>query len=118
MTLVDDALGEVRERMAFLGPIYEGLQDYNRLNILAPTRKIVQESIEDYSQRLLLLQAVEAALLALIEDGHPDIAVREIPQAAVDDLEINKSTIGAARAIFASGQAVTLSTSGGNPEPK
>lgn len=118
MTAVEQALVEVADRLEALAPKLEGLRDFQRLNLAPHTLEEVTQSIGDYSRRVDLLAASQKALQALMDDGHPDIPVREIDASSLADLKANKDTIDAALAGFASNAAVTVGLTAGKVEPK
>lgn len=119
MSAAQDALAEVEASLAELAPIHEGLRDYAALNLQPPTKDIINAAVLRYDQRRDALLAAKAALDALINDGHPEIPVSAIPEAAYADLQINQSTITAALGKFAPDtSAPTLGLSAGTPESK
>ena len=60
----------------------------------------------------------QALTEALMADGHPDIAVREISGEAYADLTENDTTVHAAYSRFALAPAVNLVVTPGEPENK
>ena len=64
-----------------------------RLNLEPQTRPPVESMLAAYERRDALLRTSRAALVELLDDGHPDIPVREIDTAAWSDLFSSFSTI-------------------------
>lgn len=118
MTSVDSALNEINERLTTFAPQHEGLRDFALLNLQEATKLEIDSSLKLYDRRKDLLDKAKAALEALKADGHPEIPVREISEAAFADLQGNTSTIEAAMARFASNAATTLALAEGRTEPK
>lgn len=118
MTKVEDAIVEIDERLTTFQPRHEGLKDYSRLNLQEQTAREVGESIVAYDRRVGLLRTAKAALQALMEDGHPEIPVREVSLTALADLQANQSTIAAALTQFASNAPTGVNLSAGAIEPK
>ena|ERR1044072_2617401 len=118
MSKVDDALVEIIEELTTFAPEFEGLQDFNRLNLTAHTKEGVQAAINKYQQRINLLLNAKAHLEALIGDGHPGILIMEIDLSSLQDLMRNAGTIEAALAKFNSNAATGLSLEAGAPQPK
>lgn len=118
MTAVDSALTEINERLATFAPQHEGLRDFALLNLQEATKLEIDSSLKLYDRRKDLLDKAKAALDALKADGHPEIPVREISEAAFADLQGNTSTIEAAMARFASNAAASISLVSGTVEPK
>jgi hypothetical protein len=117
-TGIDTAHTELSDALAAVGPEYEGLLDYQRLNLKPDTRREVDEAINDYARRQQLMLNALNALEALINDGYPDLAVRAIAGAAFEDLQSNAASIEAALKKFSSNQASGMTLTGGTPEPK
>lgn len=117
-TAVDAALAEVNAALASLAPPREGLKDFDRLNIHPDTQAIVRESIVLFDQRWDLLQQLKGSLEAILNDGYPTLAVRQIPASAFEDLKDNAATIEAAFATFSEATATALGLSSGIPEIK
>jgi len=118
MTAVESAIIEVTDELLEANPIIEGLQDYQRLNLKEATQREITALLDLYLRRRTYLQTSLDGLQALLSDGHPDLAVREISPAALEDLQENLDTIAAARARFASNAAVGLDPQPGVIEPK
>lgn len=118
MSLVNDAVTEAQGRLDAFGPVREGLADYARLNILPHTLEEIQAALVRYDRRIMLLHSFIVAAEALIDDGYPDLAVREIDAAALTDLQNQLDTITAARARFASNAASSVTLTAGAPEAK
>jgi hypothetical protein len=125
---VTAAIAEIDAQLVAVAPKLEGLRDYERLNIQEGTRREVNDAIGDYVRRVDLLNAAKASyqtLLdtavaqskALVEDGAPDLPVRQISAGAIADLQDQLDTITAARALFEA-QASGLNPSAGGTEPK
>ena len=117
-TAVDAAIAEVDERLAVFAPQHEGLRDFGRLNLEALTQAAVTRAIADYDRRVALLTAARAALVAVRDDGHPDLPRREIDPVALADLQANLDTVAAARGIFASNVATAVALEGAGVELK
>lgn len=117
-TSAEQTLAEITERLSVFTPELEGLHDYARLNLQDPTMREVLVSIELYERRVSFLKAAQAALLALMADGHPDMVARQISPAALADLQNNLDTISAARLKFGSNSATNLTMVSGAVEDK
>jgi hypothetical protein len=117
-TAVGAALAEIESRLLVMQPQHEGLRDFARLNLHEGTLREINASIAQYDRRIGLMMAAKAALEALRDDGHPDLDVREIPEAAFHDLQTNATTIAAALSQFASGAAMSMRLSPGQAEHK
>lgn len=117
-TTIDSAHTELNDALAAVGPEYEGLLDYQRLNLKPDTQREISEAIADYSRRLGLMETARVALDALVNDGYPDLSVRAIAAVAFEDLQANAASIEAALKKFSSNQATGMTLSGGTPVPK
>lgn len=117
-TAVDRAIVEIQEKLATFGPQLEGLRDYARLNLKAETQEEVGRSIAIYERRTSLLNTAQGALKSLVDDGHPDLPVREVQQLVFEDLKANAATIEAALAQFASNEATSMTLGAEPAEPK
>jgi len=109
MTAVEAAIVEITEKLAEFAPQHEGLRDFTRLNLKEATQAEVAASLALYDTRVALLLAAKAACEALMADGHPDIAVREISGEAYADLTENDTTVHAAYSRFALARRSTSS---------
>jgi hypothetical protein len=97
----------VKER-APLASIIEGLHHDLKQEDLSPDdRTQVQELLEDYVRRESLMDTTDAralatfdAVTALLQDGYPELPVREIDPETWDALEQNRKTIELALAQF------------------
>lgn len=118
MTAVESALAEIRSLRDTFNPQLEGLYDYRRLNILDSTRAAVEAAIVDYERRIAHLNGTEATLVALMDDGHPDLSIREVSDEVLADLKANRETIEAALKRFSSNAAASFDLTSGSPQPK
>jgi hypothetical protein len=124
MSAVSEALTEVQAALAAIAPAHEGFRDYADLNrgeggLLSETQAEVSKIILEYDQRRDALKKVETALLALIEDGHPEIPVTPIPELAYEDLKRNFETVQAALAqVKPNTTAAGLGLTSSPPQPK
>jgi hypothetical protein len=118
VTAAEQTIVEIDERLSVFVPQYEGMLDYDRLNIKPETKAVVAISIADYEQRMGLLRAAREALAALMADGHPNIDVREVEAAVLADLKENAATIEAALKQFSSNAAASLAMSSEEPVKK
>ena len=116
VTTIEQAIAEIRASLEAMAAPHEGLRDYARLNIQPETLEEVTTAIEAYDRRKNLLETALAALESLFAYG--ELPVREIPEAALRDLEENASTIQSALALFASARAETLALDATEPEIK
>jgi hypothetical protein len=117
-TAVEQAIAEIDERLATFAPQHEGLRDYFQLNLQEATKREISTAIDTYDRRVDRLTRARQALVDLMADGHPDLAVREISTTAFKDLQDNARTIEAALARFASNAAVGLNLEAGKTENK
>lgn len=115
---VEQAILEIKAKLAELAPQHEGLRDYARLNLKPETLEQVNLSIAQYDARVGLLMAALAALEALAADGHPELPAREVEQLVLDDLLENAATIEAALGKFELAKASTLGLDDDAPEEK
>jgi hypothetical protein len=118
MSAVDDAITEIDGQLAILGPEYEGLKDYARLNIHPDTMVAVQAALAVYDRRVGLLATNRDLLVRLRADGHPTLTVQAVTAAVLADLQDNQATITAALAQFTSEPAASLGLTAGAPEGK
>lgn len=119
MTATQQAIDEQKAQLAVIAEEHEGFRDYVSLDDLSEdTKAFVQQAINDYDRRVQRLNAAIAANQELLNDGFPDLAVREIPQAALAELQGNFDSIQAALGKFTSGEAATLGLSSKPPVPK
>jgi hypothetical protein len=118
MSTVDTALGDIAAAIAALAPAHEGLRDFARLNVRPETLVEVRTAIEQYDRRLRLLTVAQSALDALVADGYPDLATRDIAAAVLADLQANAASIETALALFGAVTATTLRLSATPPTPK
>jgi len=118
MTQVDEALVEIQEKLDALAPQLEGLRDFERLNLIPEAHEIIRQAIGDYERRQQRLVGARSYLTELVDDGHPELPVRQIDRAAYADLLEQLTTIQAALAQFTAERAATLRTSAGAAEPK
>lgn len=118
-TAVDVARQEIANKLGEYAPQHEGLRDFARLNIHPDTKLQVDALIAQYDRRTALLEAAEVALKALVDDGHPELAVRDVREVVYADLAENKTTIDAALLRFApKAEASSLSFTEGPAESK
>lgn len=118
-TAVDAAIVEIDLALAAYAPIFEGLKDYARLDIQQHTREEVDQATQTYDSRINALKKARAGLVALVENGHPDLGIREVDASVTSDLQENAATIEAARARFSSvNTAASLAFTAGPPERK
>ena len=117
-TQVEAALDELREALAALAPQLEGLRDYAKLELTSATAKEVATGIKEYDRRNKLMNAAVDALTVLMNDGYPDMAIRQVTGDVLAELEGNALTIAAALSRFESNQATSLGPTIGKVEPK
>ena len=118
MSAVTDAIAEIDAQLANLGPEYEGLKDYARLNIHPDTMAAVQAALAVYDRRVGLLATNRDLLNRLRDDGHPTLAVQPVTASVLADLQDNQATITAALAQFTADPAASLGLTAGTPEGK
>ena len=118
MTKVDEAIVEIEAALAAMAPEHEGLRDFARLNLEPATLATVQSFTAAYDKRFAALTAALTKCRLLIEDGYPELALREIADSEFKDLQANAATIEAALAKFGSSKAVTLGLGGNVVEDK
>jgi len=118
MSKAQEAIAEIDASLAEMAPRHEGLRDYAALNLHEATKALVEEEIRRYDTRTEKLHAARAAILDLVENGHPALDVREVDQAIYADLRENAATIEAALARFSPNTAATLGLSATPPEQK
>lgn len=116
---LDSLQAELTAARAELLPIIEGLEDYNRLNIQAETKTIVQTTLANAKKRLAYIDASLKALQDLEDNGYPELNTQIVAQAVYDDLAAQKATIDAALGKFAPAEEATTATIvPGTPAPK
>ena len=115
-----DALqAELTAAQDTLRPIIEGLEDYNRLNILPETKTTVQTALTDCKKRMSYLDAAQKALSDLEGNNYPSLDTRLVTEAVYKDLADQKATIDAALGKFApQAEAVSAAIVPGSPAPK
>jgi hypothetical protein len=118
ITAVAAGLAEIVSTLATIQPQHEGLRDFGRLNLKPATQVEVTASLEQYDRRVHLLAVAQAALEALLDDGYPELAPREVAETALKDLQENARTIDAALQQFASNSATALGLDATDTEPK
>jgi len=118
MSAVDSAIAEIDGALATLNPQYEGLKDYQRLNLHPDTAAAVQAALQVFDKRVGLLATVRDLLARLVADGHPTLTVQQVTPAVLSDLQDNQATITAALSQFASEPAASLNLSADLPGPK
>lgn len=116
---LDTLQAELEAAQVALKPIIEGLEDYNRLNILPETKQIVQTTMSDAKKRQGLLDAAVKALADLEANNYPNLDTRIVTVAVYEDLAGQKKTIDAALGKFAPAEeAQTATIVPGAPTPK
>lgn len=118
MSQVDEAIVEIDAQLAILNPQYEGLKDYQRLNLHPDSMAAVQAALQVYDRRVGLLMTVRDLLGRLVADGHPALTVQQVSGDVLADLQDNQATITAALSQFASDPATRLVLSAQPPTPK
>lgn len=117
-TAAEAARAEIVVALKQHKPILEGLRDFARLNLRPETAAKVANAITDYERRQAHLEETERALTALLQDGYPDLPVREVEQDVFDDLQDQAESIDAALAKFTPEMAARLNLTRGATEPK
>lgn len=107
-TAVDQAIIEIRAVLAQIALEHEGLRDDARLNLKPETMEEVNAEIVIYDRRVGLLKAALAANEALVEDGYPELSVRQVSEIVLEDLQENAASIAAALKKFDSIKATNL----------
>ena len=100
-TAVDAAIVEIQAALAEIDPIFEGMQDYARLNLHPDTMELVKSTIQFYENRRNLLVISLQSLQNLVADGYPGLPVQEVTGGIFRDLQDNADTIEAALKKFA-----------------
>lgn len=118
MSAVDAAITELNTELAALGPQYEGLKDYTRLNIGPDTLRVVNAVLMAYDRRVGYVTTARDLLVRLRDDGYPGTALQQVTAAVYADLRDQEVTIAAALALFASDPAATLNLAAQPPIPK
>jgi len=117
--ILNDFVAELKAARAVLVPQLEGLEDFNRLNIIEETRPVITVAIDDYKRRIALIDTAIAACDGLTNDAYPDMPVREVVENVFEDLKNNVDTINAAFTKFrAKAEAAAATIAAGNPSPK
>lgn len=111
-------IAEIDAQLVALAPVHEGLRDFGRLNIRPESLQDVRALVALYDRRVTVLEKAKAVLLELQADGYPLILPREVPDAVLEDLRAQSTTIAAALARFTSGAAVGIGLEPGATEPK
>jgi len=114
----EELLADLTAVHVVMDPQHEGLRDYAKLNLNTVTMTEIQHALADYDRRAALMHTAQVACEALRDDGYPVLPVREVPSAALADLQVNADTIHAALGQFASSEAVGMTLKSGAKEPK
>jgi hypothetical protein len=115
---------ELLEARPPLAGIMEGLQhDLGQLDLPPEVRAEVEALLADYLRRESLMQTADArasgtfdAVTALLQDGYPDLPVRDINPDTFDALDQNRRSIELAQAQFRRREVTTEGTSTVGPE--
>jgi hypothetical protein len=107
-----------------LGAIIEGLRhDLEQQDLSPEDRAEVQGLLNDYLRRESLMTTADArasgtfdAVTALLQDGYPELPVRDIDPATFDALDQNRRSIELAQAQFRPRAITTEGTSTVGPE--
>lgn len=115
---VQAALTEINAALEDQSAAHEGLRDYAKLEMSDKASRDIDAAIEDYDRRKQLLETAKTALDALVEDGYPDLNVREVSESSLKEMSEQQRTITAALGRFASNAATGLELANGEPERK
>lgn len=118
MSAVDDAIAELDALLDVLGPQYEGLKDYARLNLQPDSMAAVQVALVVYDRRVGLVATTRDMLVKLRTDGYPTITLPQVSPTVYADLQAQEATITAALGQFTSAPAAALNLSADAPEVK
>lgn len=112
-TAIESLATEVDEAALPVAATLEGLEDYLSLDLRPDTRAEVSALLAEYQRRRDLLAALthalattRAAIGALLADGHPQLATREVALDVLSDLDANLVSLSAAHGSF-SARALT-----------
>lgn len=110
---IDSLATEVQAATLPVAATLEGLEDYLNLDLGADTQAEVTALLGDYQRRRDLLGALahslattRAAIEAVLADGHPTLATREVAPEVLVDLDANLVSLSAAHGSF-SARALT-----------
>lgn len=117
-TATEAARDEQAQALADMALEHEGMRDLAKLVTNETARREVEDAISDYDRRKGLLEAAKAANEALLADGHPNLDVREILDAAYKDIKTQQESVAAALAKFSSDAAQSLNPTIGQPVNK
>lgn len=108
-TVVGAALDELKTAKAGLDPIIEGETDYSALDLQAETRQSINVDQVVVGRRHGLMVTAIAALIALTEDGYPELPTQAVAVTVLDDLDQQIETLMSARARFTEAEAEAVS---------
>ena len=118
MTAVDAAATEIEAALAVARPQLQGLVFFLRLDQAEETKQRLEQARVDTTRRMQVLEVARSALRALVDDQYPDVPVREVPPAVLEDLSGDLTVEQAALALFTTETAAALHLTAGQPEPK
>lgn len=94
--LLETVIAELEAHLVVVGPILEGFQDYERLNLNPQTLAVAQAGTVTYTALRAAIIAAISALQGVATQGYPALPTFAATATAVDDLTINSATIRAA----------------------
>lgn len=115
MTSVETAVAEVQNAISEIAPELAGVIDFSKLPIDPETARAVTSAITDFDRRLHLLTVALDALNALLADGYPAVAMREVSASTLKDLQEEAARIEAALAKFESNEATSVTVTAESP---
>lgn len=116
MATLDTVREEFAVALAAIRPALEGLEDYNRLNLVLAVAP-VRAAIADFERRKVLIVAADEAIAKLQQDGYPALPQRTVEANAYAELRDQLETITAALAKFGTpAEATSATITAGTPE--
>lgn len=118
MSKVDEAITEIEAAIEELQLPFEGLRDFERLNLQPETTTEVREARVQYTTRLNKLNQALNYLNELVNDGYPTLEIPNVSISVKEDLKAQHESISAALGKFKTEAAATLGLTGEAPEKK
>lgn len=118
MTSIGSAIAELQEAVATIEPVIAGDVDLSKIGLDGDTAQAVNAAIVDFQRRLKLLVGAVAALQALVDDGYPNLANREVSVVTLKVLQDELARIEAALAKFESNEATSVQVTADPPQLK
>lgn len=118
-TATEDAIAEQQAQLDKFAPKLDGLRRWASIDTLTPQeREVVQQKIAEFERRIGVLTAAVASNKAVMDDGHPDIDVREVEGVVYRGMVAAKANMDDAFAMFSSNDPTTAADFAVTKRPK